>query len=157
MTTFTLKNKIAALLCAISFLNLSFFALADEMKNADSKQNRIEIKDFAFNPQTLTVKSWLHFGENIGYSYIRNQGLGNTNSVFGGPLGSAINLDPLTPVVITDPNVLNSAPYNNQPVEFNSKGQPYAISNYVGQEETNPLAYEKTQQSYNWSHNFISN
>jgi TonB-dependent starch-binding outer membrane protein SusC len=103
------------------------------------------------------LKSWLHFGENIGYSYIRNQGLGNTNSVFGGPLGSAINLDPLTPVVITDPNVLNSAPYNNQPVEFNSKGQPYAISNYVGQEETNPLAYEKTQQSYNWSHNFISN
>ena len=57
MTTFTQKNKIAALLCGISLINLSFFALADEMKNADSKQNRIEIKDFAFNPQTLTVKS----------------------------------------------------------------------------------------------------
>ena len=50
----------AALLCGISFLNLSLFALADEMKNADrttTKQNKIEIKDFAFNPQTLTVKS----------------------------------------------------------------------------------------------------
>ncbi len=103
------------------------------------------------------LKPWLHFGENIGYSYIRNQGLGNTNSVFGGPLASAINLDPLTPVVITDPAVLNTDPYNDKPVIFNSKGQPYAISNYVGQEETNPLAYEKTQQSYNWSHNFISN
>jgi len=58
MTTFTQKNKIAALLCAISFLNLSLFALAGEMKNADSTmQNRIEIKDFAFNPKTLTVKS----------------------------------------------------------------------------------------------------
>jgi len=57
MTTLTHKNKIAALLCGISFLNLSLFALAGEMKTADGKQNRIEIKDFAFNPQTLTVKS----------------------------------------------------------------------------------------------------
>ena len=60
MTTLTPKNKTAALLCGIAFLNLSLFAIAGEMKNADettSKQNRIEIKDFAFNPQTLTVKS----------------------------------------------------------------------------------------------------
>jgi plastocyanin len=60
MTTLAPKNKTAALLCAIAFLNLSLFALAGEMKNDDStssKQNRIEIKDFAFNPQTITVKS----------------------------------------------------------------------------------------------------
>jgi plastocyanin len=47
----------AALLCGITFHNLSLFALGVEMKSADStKQNRIEIKDFAFNPQTITVK-----------------------------------------------------------------------------------------------------
>jgi plastocyanin len=60
MTTLTPKNKTAALWCGIAFLNLSLFALAAEMKNADettTKQNRIEIKDFAFNPQTITVKS----------------------------------------------------------------------------------------------------
>ena len=60
MTTLTRKNKIAALLCGMSLLNLSFFALGGEMKNADSisaKENKIEIKDFAFNPKTLTVKS----------------------------------------------------------------------------------------------------
>jgi len=60
MKTLTLRNKKMALLCVISFLNLSIFALAGEMKEADStgnKQNKIEIKDFAFNPQTLTVKS----------------------------------------------------------------------------------------------------
>jgi len=57
MTTLIHKNKMAALLCGISFLNLSLFALAGEMKTADGKQNSIEIKDFAFNPQTLTVKS----------------------------------------------------------------------------------------------------
>src|SRR6476646_3897114 len=60
MTTLTPKNKAAILLCGIAFLNLSLFAIAGEMKNDAStsdKQNRIEIKDFAFNPQTITVKS----------------------------------------------------------------------------------------------------
>jgi len=48
----------AALFCGIVFLNLSFLALGDEMKGADStKQNRIQIKDFPFNPKTITVKS----------------------------------------------------------------------------------------------------
>ena len=60
MTTLTRRNKTIALLCAISCLNLSAFALAGDMKDADStnsKQNTIEIKDFAFNPQNITVKS----------------------------------------------------------------------------------------------------
>ena len=60
MTTLTRRNKTIALLCAISCLNLSAFALAGDMKDADStnsKQNTIEIKDFAFNPQIITVKS----------------------------------------------------------------------------------------------------
>src|SRR5881296_818323 len=60
MTIRTPKNKRMARLCAVSFLNLSIFAFAGEMKEADTtgnQQNRIEIKDFAFNPQILTVKS----------------------------------------------------------------------------------------------------
>jgi plastocyanin len=49
-----------ALLCAVSFLNLSVLALGGEIKDPDNtsnRQNRIEIKDFAFNPQTITVKA----------------------------------------------------------------------------------------------------
>ena len=59
MITLNARKKVAALSCAIAFLNLSLFAIAGEMKNDESpaKQNRIEIKDFAFNPQTITVKS----------------------------------------------------------------------------------------------------
>jgi plastocyanin len=52
----TLIFKIAALLCAISFSTV----LAGEMKDTDNigaNGNRIEIKDFAFNPQTITVRS----------------------------------------------------------------------------------------------------
>jgi plastocyanin len=60
MTTLAQRNKRIALLCAVGFINLSIVALGGEMKQADqttSTQNKIEIKDFAFNPQTLTVKS----------------------------------------------------------------------------------------------------
>jgi plastocyanin len=60
MTTLTPRKKRLALLCVISFLNLSIVALGGEMKNTDgttTNQNRIVIKDFAFNPQTLTVKA----------------------------------------------------------------------------------------------------
>jgi len=60
MTTAIPRNKKIALLCAISMVNLSVLALGGEMKDIDnrnSKQNRIEIKDFAFNPQTITVKA----------------------------------------------------------------------------------------------------
>jgi plastocyanin len=60
MTTATPRDKKMALLCAISLINLSVFALGGEMKDVDgtsSKQNKIEIKDFAFNPQTITVKA----------------------------------------------------------------------------------------------------
>lgn len=49
-----------ALLCVIGFINLSMFAVAGDMNEAstgNAKENKIEIKDFAFNPQTITVKS----------------------------------------------------------------------------------------------------
>ena len=58
MTTPISKILIAALLCSVTCLSLS--ALGVDTKNADSVgagQNKIEIKDFAFNPQTITVKS----------------------------------------------------------------------------------------------------
>ena len=77
----------AALLCGIAFLNLSLFALGGEMKSADSaKQNRVEIKDFAFNPQTITVKSgdkvtWINRDEephtvvSVGKKFQKSSGL----------------------------------------------------------------------------------
>ena len=107
---------------------------------------------------THKLKSWLNFGNNLSYSYIKSQGIGNVNSPYGGPLSSAINLDPLTPAVITDPAVAGSAPYSTQPVVKDPSGRPYGISTYVGQEMTNPLAYIQTQLgNYNWSDNIVGN
>jgi plastocyanin len=87
MITLTPKNRMVALLCGVAFLNLSVFALAGEMKNANStKQNRIEIKDFAFNPKTITVKSgekitWINRDEephtvvSVGKKFQKSSGL----------------------------------------------------------------------------------
>ena len=58
MNTFTSKIKIAALLCGIS--SFSLVAFAGDMKDTGSNgagETKIEIKDFAFNPQNITVKS----------------------------------------------------------------------------------------------------
>lgn len=107
---------------------------------------------------THKVTPWLTFGENLGYARDKSVGLGNTNSEFGGPLSSAINLDPLTPLVISDPNVAGSSPYTNPGIQVDENGNPYGISTTVGQEMTNPLAYIQTRLgNYGWSDNIVGN
>ncbi len=104
------------------------------------------------------LKSWLNFGNNLSYSYIKSQGIGDANTPYGGPLSSAINLDPITPAVITDPAVAASNPYSNNPVVKDPLGRPYGISSYVGQEMSNPLALIQTKLgNYGWSHNIVGN
>ncbi len=106
------------------------------------------------------VAKWLKFGQNLGYSHERVQGVGNTNSEFGGPLSSAINLDPTTPLIITDPTIINnpSLPYSTQAVPRDPNGNPYGISQYVAQEMSNPLAYIQTRLgNYGWSDNIVGN
>ncbi|WP_353720440.1 TonB-dependent receptor [Dyadobacter sp. 676] len=104
------------------------------------------------------LAKWLTFGQNLGYAHDKSVGLGNTNSEFGGPLSSAINLDPITPAVITDPAVANAAPYTNKGVLRDANGNPYGISQAVGQEMTNPLAYIQTRLgNYSWSDNIVGN
>ncbi|KQT18246.1 SusC/RagA family TonB-linked outer membrane protein [Chryseobacterium sp. Leaf404] len=107
------------------------------------------------------VTDWLTLGQTFAYTNTKNQGI-NSNGEFGGPLSSAINLDPVTPAVITDPSVLNSAPYNNPsiaPYLFRDEyGNPYGISPYVNQEMSNPLAFRNTQLgNVGWSDDLVGN
>ncbi|WP_242927557.1 SusC/RagA family TonB-linked outer membrane protein [Pontibacter vulgaris] len=109
---------------------------------------------------THKVAKWLTLGQTLGYSHVKTQGGFNPNTEFGGPLNSAINLDPITPVLITDPAILDdpSSIYNKQPVIRNGQGYPYGISTTVQQEMTNPLAYIQTQLgNYGWSDNIVGN
>ena len=95
------------------------------------------------------------FGQTFGYTHQKSIGIGNTNSEFGGPLSSAINLDPITPVIETDPAL--AAAYPDAAIR-DANGNPYGISPNVGQEMTNPLAYTQTRLGqYNWSDDFSGN
>ena len=103
------------------------------------------------------LSSWLKVGENISYTYTKRRGI-DTNTNSGGYLASAINLDPITPLVITDPNIANAPPYSNHIVMRDENGNPYGISKYVGREMVNPLAKANTQEgNYTSAQNIIGN
>ena len=107
---------------------------------------------------THKISKIFTFGETVGYTHQKQTGIGNTNSEFGGPLSSAINLDPVTQLVVTDAAAASAAPYSVNPVVRDANGNPYGISSIVGQEMTNPLAYIQTRLGqYGWSDNFVGN
>jgi hypothetical protein len=107
---------------------------------------------------THKISKYVTFGQNLGYAHDKSVGLGNTNSEFGGPLSSAINLDPITAAVVTDPAIYNAPPYTNTGIRRDANGFPYGISTAVGQEMINPLAYISTRLgNYGWSDNIVGN
>lgn len=107
---------------------------------------------------THKISKFLTIGQTFGFTHVIASGIGNTNSEYGGPLSSAINLDPTTPLIETDPALIAVAPYNQTGVIKADNGFPYGISSKVGQEMTNPLAYERTKYgNYGWSDDFVGN
>jgi len=58
MITFIRRNKKAILLISLVLLNFCVAAWGDDAASgAGAAKNKIEIKDFMFNPPTITVKS----------------------------------------------------------------------------------------------------
>lgn len=105
---------------------------------------------------THKVNDNITFGNNISYARIKSQGV-STNSEFGSPLSRAINLDPITPLIETDPEVLNSAVFVNNAIVRNEEGQPYGISNLVTSEVLNPVAALSIQQGSGRSDKVVGN
>ncbi|RYY08039.1 MAG: TonB-dependent receptor [Sphingobacteriaceae bacterium] len=145
---------------ATFFTSFGYTDLKGIVATPISKWNRANIR---LNSTYKPVK-WLSFGENLGYSHAVNSGVGETNREYGGVLSSAINLDPTTPTIITDPvaqaayipNNPNSAAY--AAAVRDPQGRLYGISPYVLQEMRNPLAYVQTRLgNYGWDHNIIGN
>jgi TonB-linked SusC/RagA family outer membrane protein len=133
------------------------FGLQNQEGIVLSEISNYDKKNFRLN-STHKISKVFTFGQTLGFTRQKSVGIGNTNSEFGGPLSSAINLDPITPVIVTDPVLANSAPYSNNPVIRDANGNPYGISGLVGQEMTNPLAYAQTRLGgYNWSDDLVGN
>ena len=132
------------------------FGLSDQEGIVMSKVSQFNRKNIRLN-STHKISDIFKVGQTLGYAHKRSMGIG-TNSEFGGPLSSAINLDPLTPVVVTDPVVANNAPYSTQNVFRDENGNPYGISNWVGQEMTNPLGdIQRSIGNYGWSDDLVGN
>ncbi len=132
------------------------FGLSDQEGIVMSDISQFNRKNIRLN-STHKISDYIKVGQTLGYAHKKSMGIG-TNSEFGGPLSSAINLDPITPVVVTDPVIANSAPYSTQNVMRDADGNPYGISTYVGQEMSNPLAFQETVVgNYGWSDDVVAN
>jgi len=106
---------------------------------------------------THKVLDFLTIGQTFAYTHTKSQGI-NANGEFGGPLSSAVNLDPITPVVENMNTALYPNDYSNPYVIRDPNGNPYGISHYVNQEMSNPMAFRQIQQgNFGWSDDFIAN
>lgn len=96
--------------------------------------------------------------QTLAYAHSKSKGIGNVNSEYGGPLSSALNLDPITPVIETDPAKLSNPSLYPALSVRNGAGDVYGISTAGVQEMSNPLAYVQTRLGrYNWDDNIIGN
>jgi TonB-linked SusC/RagA family outer membrane protein len=134
------------------------FGIQDQQGIVSKEISNFGKKNIRLN-STHKLSKMFTIGQTFGFTHQKGVGLGNTNSEFGGPLSSAINLDPTTPVVVTDPIAANASIYASNPYAIrDANGNPYGISSVVGQEMSNPVAYVKTRLgNYNWSDDFIGN
>ena len=108
---------------------------------------------------THKVFDFLTIGQTFAYTHTKSQGI-NENNEFGGPLSSAINLDPTTPAIVTNGIANQPFPsdYNNPNIVRDQNGNPYGISHFVNKEMTNPLAFKQTQLGrYKWTDDLVAN
>ncbi|MEN2414015.1 SusC/RagA family TonB-linked outer membrane protein [Flavobacterium mesophilum] len=133
------------------------FGIQDQEGIVATEISNYTKKNFRLN-STHKISDYFTFGQTFGYTHQKSKGIGNTNSEFGGPLSSAINLDPITPLVETDPTKNTVGFYANPNVIRDANGNPYGISTLVQQEMSNPLAYTQTRLGgYSWSDDFVGN
>ncbi|MFP4064684.1 MAG: SusC/RagA family TonB-linked outer membrane protein [Bacteroidales bacterium] len=102
------------------------------------------------------VNDFFNFGSNLSYTHTSQRGIAS-NASFNAAYGSALNLDPLTPVFQEDENILAQRPYSTEPVVTNDRGQVYGISDFVGAEIVNPLALLETQRGETRVDKFVGN
>lgn len=120
--------------------SISYFSQQGIIGAEKSQFDRITAR---INSEHQVIKRF-KFGNNLAYSHIVRRGIASNQS-FNGAYSSALNLDPLTPLYETDPNILGEPPYSNEPVVTDENGNVYGISNYVGAEVVNPMALLEIQ------------
>ena len=106
------------------------------------------------------VKSWLNFGSRLVYSHHRRKAISDNNE-FGSILGSALVMDPITPVIYAPgtplPIHVQNAIAAGKPLRTDANGNIYGISNYLKGEYGNPLARIDMARGENVQNKIIGN
>ena len=134
------------------YSSFGYFDQDGIVATSNSKFKRLTAR---FNSEHQITKG-IKFGQTIGYTRINAVGV-STNSEYGSPLNRAINIDPITPIVETDPLKFNLPIYAGNPVVRNSEGFPYGISSYAQSEILNPVAALAVAQGRSWSDKVVGN
>ena len=134
--------------------SLSYFSQQGIIGGPKSQFDRITAR---INSRHQVTRRF-EFGNNLTYSSITQRGIASNNS-FNSAYGSALNLDPLTPLYETDESVLNDPlrPYSSFPVVESPDGLVYGISQMVAAEIVNPLALLELQNAKNRTDRFVGN
>lgn len=134
------------------YSSFSYFDQDGIVASSNSKYKRFTAR---FNSDHNLSRS-IKIGNTL--SYTRNNSVGvSTNSEYGSPLSRAINIDPLTPIIETDPAKFNLPIYTGNPVVRNADGFPYGISSYAQSEVLNPIAALAVAQGNGWSDKLVGN
>lgn len=133
------------------YTSFSYFDQSGIVSEEDSRYKRFTVR---FN-SSHKVSKRITFGNTIGYTRTHSTSVAE-NTEYGSPLMRAINLDPITPIYETDPDILASGKYTNFNV-VKDAGGTYGISDYVTSEAVNPLAALAVQQSYGFSDKVVGN
>lgn len=108
----------------------------------------------------------MKIGNNIDYARYTTKGINENGGEFGGMIGSALQLDPSTPIVYEDgpPDWLiieldkyNAEHNTNLTLMRNSEGKVYGISPYVTGEITNPFVSRDLQTGVNTRDHLLGN
>ncbi len=112
---------------------ISYFGQEGLVAPNNSNYNRITAR---VNADTKSHNGKLRTGTSFYYSNIKSSGI-DVNNIYGGPLASAYNLDPLTPV-------------------YDENGE-YGVSDYVSQGITNPIGKMEYLHSQTRTDKFVGN
>lgn len=96
------------------------------------------------------LKDWIKFGEKLSYSLSQRNAIEDNNNA-SGVLMNALHIDPLTPVIESDPAKLGNPPYTTGQCLKDENGNYYAFPYYSGR--ANPLILANYLTSLPNAHN----
>lgn len=132
------------------------FGLQDQEGIVTSENSKYNKKNFRLN-STHKLSKIFTLGQTLAFTRVKSSGI-DANNESNGPLISAINLDPITPLIELDPIQANKLEYSENPVIRDANGNPYGISTLVGQGMVNPIAYTKIRLgAFGVSDDFVGN